>query len=187
MIGSLVRSLDIGDESYSIRTDFRDVLRVLEAFNDPDLKEQDKILICLANIYQNFDEMPPDMYQEAYEKAVWSIDGGIDRREDKPKPRTMDWEQDERLIFPAVNKIAGYETRAAEYIHWWTFLGYYMEISDGVYASVLSMRAKKANREKLDKNEQKWWNANKDICVIKKKESEEEKAIKARLNELIGG
>lgn len=186
MIGALLTALEVDGGTFTIRTDFRDVLRALEAFNDPDLSETEKIYICLANIYEDFEHMKPNIYQEAYEKAIWFIDGGTEQREDKPSPKTMDWEQDERLIFPAINKVAGYETRASEYIHWWTFLGYYMEISDGIYSSVLAMRSKKAHGEKLDKAEQKWWAQNKDICVLKKRLSQEEKDIKDKLNALLG-
>ena len=44
------------------------------------------------------------------------IDCGITREEEQPTARTMDWEQDAGIIFPAVNKIAGFETRGRQTI-----------------------------------------------------------------------
>jgi hypothetical protein len=99
----------------------------------------------------------------------------------------MDWEQDESILFPAINKIAGFETRSVEYLHWWTFMGYFMEIStDGVFGSVLRLRQKKKNRKTpLDKTEKEFWNANRELCEIKPKLSEEEKAAKERLKNML--
>jgi len=98
----------------------------------------------------------------------------------------MDWEQDENILFPAINKVAGFETRSIEYLHWWTFLGYYMEISEGVFSHVLSIRMKKAKGKKLEKWEREFWSSNKSICVLREKISEEEKAERDRLNALLG-
>ena len=98
----------------------------------------------------------------------------------------MDWEQDESIMFPAINKVAGFETRSAEYIHWWTFLGYYMEISDGIYSQVLALRMKRAKGKKLEKWEREFWSTNKSICVLKPKLTAEEKADKDRLEALLG-
>ena len=82
--------------------------------------------------------------------------------------------------------MAGYEVRSAEYIHWWTFVGYYMEISEGVFADVISIRLKKAKGKKLEKWEQEFWNANKRVCVLAPKLTAEEQAAKDRLNALLG-
>lgn len=185
MIGSLPESLVVHGIEYEIRTDYRDIINIITAFTDANLTDYAKAFVCLKCLYVDFEDMPQDAFQEAFDQAMWFIDGGK-RRDDKPHPRTMDWEQDEPLIFPAINKVAGYETRQAEYIHWWTFLGYFMEISEGVYASVLTMRGKRAKGEKLEKAEQKWWAANKDICVLKAKLSDEEQEAKDRIEKLLG-
>ena len=76
-----------------------------------------------------------------------SVDNG------RPSPRTMDWTQDANLIFPAVNKAAGFEVRGVDYMHWWTFMGYFMEIRDTTYATILGLRGKKARGKKLEKDE----------------------------------
>ena len=95
-------------------------------------------------MFKDFDAIPKDDYEAAFKAALAFIDHN-DKPEDtggKPPPRVMDWEQDESIMFPAVNKVAGFEVRSARYVHWWTFMGYYMEISDGVFAQVLNLRLK---------------------------------------------
>ena len=42
--------------------------------------------------------------------------------------KLIDWEQDSQLICSAVNKVAGQEVRSIDYLHWWTFMGYYTAI-----------------------------------------------------------
>lgn len=184
MIGDLPTSLTIAGKVYAIRTDYRDILTIISAFNDPDLEDAEKLFACLYILYKNIGGMPKECYEEAYEKAIWFIDCGEKPKEGK-QPRLMDWEQDERILFPAINSVAGFEVRSRKYIHWWTFMGYFMEIRDGVFSQVLSVRQKKAKGKKLEKWEQEFWRTNKDLCQLQEKLTEEEQERKDRLNALL--
>ena len=61
-----------------------------------------------------------------------------------------------------------------------------MEISEGVYSTIISLRLKKAKGKKLEKWEHEFWNANKSACVLATKLTAEEQAAKDRLNALLG-
>jgi hypothetical protein len=102
----------------------------------------------------------------------------------------MDWEQDEYLIFPALNKVAGCEIRSVDYMHWWTFFGLFNEVGDGLYSQVINIRSKLANGKKLEKWEREYYEKHKEMIVIKEKLSPEEEAeLKAEedyINQLIG-
>lgn len=185
MIGELPKSLVVNSVEHPIRTDFRDILKIVCAFNDPELSAEEKIYICLFILYEDFETLQQSEYEEAYKSAVQFIDRSSKDEKPHNSPAIMDWEQDEAVMFPAINKVAGFETRSAEYIHWWTFLGYYMEISEGVFSNVLSLRLKKAKKKKLEKWEREYWNANKDICVIRPKLTAEEQEKKDKLNALL--
>lgn len=185
MIGDLPKSVEISGELYDIRTDYRDILTILIAFNDPELEKKEKLFVCLYILYPDFENIPQDVYAEAYEKAVWFIDCGRSPK-DSHKAKVMDWEQDEQILFPAINSVAGFEIRGCEYLHWWTFMGYFMEIKDGVFSQVLHLRQKKSKNKKLEKWEQEFWAANKDICVLSAKLTEEEKEARENLNKLLG-
>lgn len=185
MIGELPKSLSVNNVEYDIRSDFRDILKIVCAFNDPELENEEKIYVCLYILYEDFDSIPKSEYEAAFKAALDFIDAGA-KSDGKKSPRTMDWEQDENIMFPALNKVAGFETRTAEYVHWWTFMGYFMEISEGVFSNVLSLRSKKAKNKKLEKWEREYWQANKDICVLKPKLTAEEQEAKDRLNAMLG-
>lgn len=185
MVGDLPKSLTVNGVSHPIRTDFRDVLKIVCAFGDPELEQEEKIYVCLCILFSDFEKMKKADYEAAFKAALEFIDYGV-KEDNKKSPRVMDWEQDENIMFPAVNKVAGFETRTAKYIHWWTFMGYYMEISEGVFSNILSIRLKKAKHKKLEKWEQEYWNTNKALCVLKPKLSAEEQREKDRLNAMLG-
>lgn len=178
----LPTALEFGGRSWAIRTDYREVLTILAAFEDPKLEAGDRAYVCLNNLYEDFGEMPRELYQAAYDAAVAFIDRGSDG---KPGPRTMDWIQDAPLIFPAVNRAAGFEVRAVDYLHWWTFLGYFMEIRDSTYATVLSLRQKKARGKRLEKHEREFWQQNAGICRLRSRLTEAEAAEKERLEAIL--
>ena len=186
MIGELPKNLEINGKTYPIRTDFRDILRIIMAFNDPDLEDKEKMFICLFILYEQFEDIHQDEYGDAYLQAIRFIDCGEETKENE-NARLMDWEQDERILFPAINHAAGYETRSAEYVHWWTFMGYFMEIHDGVFSQVLSLRQKKSKGKKLEKWEQEFWRSNKDLCVLRPRLSKEEQEERDRINALLNG
>lgn len=173
MIGRLPEALEVNGSEWSIRTDFRDILVIMQASADPDLDDYEKAVVTLKILYIDFDDMCENDYAEALKQAGWFLDCGQEER-DRKVPRVMDWEQDEGLIFPAINKVAGQEVRAVDYMHWWTFCGYFMEINEGVFSSVLNIRQKKAKGKKLEKWEQDFYRDNKDLCDLRKKYSAEE-------------
>ena len=187
MIFDLPTALEFGGRAWAIHTDYRDVLRTLTAFEDPNLTDEEKAYICLHNTYPDLAEIPQKDLQAALDAAIAFIDHGA--TDDGPSPRTMDWEQDAPLIFPAVNRAAGFEVRSAEYLHWWTFMGFFMEIRDTTFATVLSLRQKKygKHRKKLEKHEQEFWKNNASICELKTRYTDEELAEQERIRKIIGG
>ena len=182
MFWELPTSLNVAGGTYDIDSDFRTILRVLAAYGDPELSDAEKRYVCLANVYIDFEAIPAANLQEAYEAAVRFIDNGQESEE--RGPRAMDWEQDAPLIFPAVNSVAGFEVRLTEYLHWHTFLGYFMEIRDGVFSAVMRLRRKRNKNQKFDKSETEFWNSNRKICELKVRLNAAEQAAYDRFDKL---
>jgi hypothetical protein len=189
MIGELPTSLNVNGVERAIRSDYRVALLIFHAFNNPELSDWEKAIIMLDCLYENAKEIPSDDIEEAINKAVWFLDGGVTDRETKYRStkKVLDWEQDEQMIFSAVNKVAGKEVRALEYLHWWTFLGYFNEIGEGLLTTVINIRHKKNKGKKLEKYEQEFYRENKHLIDIKEKLSAEEQAEKERLLKLLNG
>ena len=188
MIGRLPKELNVNGTDRAIRSDFRVALLIMQAYNDPELSEQEKARVMMECLYEDYEVITYEEYQEAYDKAVWFLDGGTvdeDSKHQKSK-KVMDWEQDEQMIFSAVNKVAGHETRAVEYLHWWTFLGYFNEIGEGLLSTVINIRQKKNKGKKLEKYEQEFYRENKSLIDIKVKLTAEEQAEKEYFEKLLG-
>lgn len=190
----LPASLHVGGANYKIRTDYRVILDILAAMNDPDIldpgmtedeKQAEKVLTMLQILYIDFDRMPPSDWKEASEKACEFIDCGI-HDDGTPKPRLMDWEQDAPIIVPAVNKVCNFDVRSVKYMHWWTFFGYYMEIGECMLSTVVSIRDKKRRGKKLEKWEQEFYRNNKHIVVLRAKKAERSEEEKEELRKLFG-
>lgn len=178
-------SLCVGGENWKIRTDFRAILDILRYFNDPEYEPDERWEICLDILYEDYEHMPYRLKREAVEKAVEFIDAGI-KDDGKQKPHTMDWEQDAAVIIPSINRVLGKEIRALEYMHWWTFVGAYMEIGEGLFSQILNIRLKKAKGKKLEKWEQEFYRENRALIDLKTKYTEEEKAEQERLKAILG-
>lgn len=174
----LPTSLTVGGVGYKIRYNWRCVLDILLACQDPDLDESAKTFVMLHNLYPDWKTIPREHIAEACQKACEFIDCGQHSDPDAPKPKLIDWQQDAAIIMPEINKIAGREVRFDPDIHWWTFFGWFLGIGEGLFASVLSIRQKKAKHKKLEKYEEEFYKANRSIIDMKMLENEEIRAEK---------
>lgn len=166
----LPTSVEVGGKEYAIRSDYRAVLDIMAALSDADLDDMERAYAVLSIFYPDLEEMPDEeaIYKEAVEKCFWFINGGETEREKTKQPQLVDWNMDLPRIIPPINKVLGGEVRALDYLHWWTFLGAYMELGDCLFAQIVGIRLKKAKGKKLDKSEQEFYNKNRDIIDIKK-------------------
>lgn len=179
VIWSLPTTVTVNDTEYEIRSDYRAVLDILTALSDKDCSEEEKAFISLDIFYPGFEEMPPCDYHEALNQCFRFIDRGQEIRPKKKEPVLMDWTQDFDLIIAPVNRIAGREIRAEKYVHWWTFLSWYAEIGDCLFAQVVRIRDKKAHGKALDKQDREFYRRNREIVDLKTTYTEAEKDVLA--------
>ena len=182
----LPNRLNVNGKEYSIRTNKDDILKIIEAFNDPELEDKEKVYICLYILYRDFNMIPQKDYEEAFKAAVGFINCGIKNDNKRPTPSTMDWEQDAPLLYPAINKVAGFETRKVRYMHWWTFMAAYLEISDCLFYRVVAIRQKKAKKKKLEKWEQEFYLSNKKMIDLEENDRGRPKEEADALRKLLG-
>ena len=189
----LPKTICISGKEWAIRTDYRDILNVLSMFSDSDLEkecisagispEDVKNKTMLEMMVDNFSDLPKRQYPEAAQKCVDFINFGNFK---SSGPALMDWEKDAPILIPAINQVARTEIRAVSYIHWWTFLGYYMGIGEGLFSQVVSIRKKKAKGKKLEKWEAEFYKQNREMCRLNTKKNIRSEEEKAALNKLFG-
>ena len=186
MLGMLPQTLKINGSEYKIRSDYRDILQIIAAFGDKELTDEEKAYVCMRRLFVAMNTIPKADYVDAYKAAIDFIECHISDK--KPSPKVVNWEKDEQLIFPAINKVAGMEVRAVPYMHWWTFLGYFQGIDrEDIRGFILTIRQKKAKGKKLEKYEKEFLHANRDLCEVEFRENVEtaEDSLAKMFNELL--
>ena len=171
---NLSDTVPVSGAEYSVRTDFRVILEIFVMLDDPDLTDADKTEALFRMFYV---ERPPDA-----EAALQAFTDFVDPRHGsqgkKSSGRLIDWQQDFDLMVAPINHILGFECRAAEYLHWRTFLSAYLEIPpESVFARVLRIREKLHTGKKLEKNERTWYRKNMELVSLKPKFSQSEETI----------
>lgn len=159
----LPTSITIDEKEYNIRNkgDFRMVLDCFSAIEDTELDKSSRIYTCLIIFYDGMtsvedvlDVFGREHIEEATMKMFEFINCGSSNSPGASKPyKVVNWEQDQQLIASAINSAAKVEVRALDYLHWWTFMGYYLAIGESAFSNVVSIRDKMKSGKKLEKYE----------------------------------
>ena len=114
----LPKSLMIGDQEFEIRTDYRDILKILMFFSDPNYDDVERWMICLRILFPDWRNLPTDRMEEIYPVVREFLDMGQTEEDDgKKRPNLMDWQQDSKMIISSVNKVVGHDVRGDDYMH----------------------------------------------------------------------
>lgn len=188
MTYTLPSSIFINGQEFSIRErgDFRMVLDCFETLNDLELPKQMRVLTTLLIFYEDFNSFEDiqkhsNDVEELVEKMMLFFNLDQKDSEKSVNYKLIDWQQDAPMICSAINKVAGKEIRAEEYIHWWTFLGYYMAIGESALSTVVGIRNKIVKGKKLEKHEQEFKRENPQYFVWNSKSIEEQELDKLAL------
>lgn len=156
----------IDGEVYPLNTDFRVGVRIMMAFEDPDLTEFEKQVVMCGLLYQ---KMPPD-FERACAAAVKFLDCGETRtteEEDGPqKPRVYSFTKDAKYIYSAVLQTHGVDLQTVNGLHWWKFCAMFYDLrEDCAFQSMVSLR-RRHSKGKLTKEEKQVWYEMRDVLSL---------------------
>ena len=84
---------------------------------------------------------------------------------------------------PRIHRLqSGREVRELEYLHWWTFLGYFRSIGEGPFATVVAIRDKRRRGAKLLPHEQEFARTHAGLLKLPTPDTEEKRRLVALLN-----
>ncbi len=159
---NLPTELEIGGVEYSIRNrgDYRTVLDIFSILEDPDLDKAERIICALIVFYEDIETIEdvyslPDV-EEAVNQMFKFFDAGKPDGQVKSHRKLIDWQGDEAMIISAINNVAGKEVRAEKYLHWYTFMSYYMSVGESILSTVVSIREKVSKGKHLEKWERQF-------------------------------
>lgn len=171
-------SVEIDGEIHPIRNkcDYRVVLDVIEALNDIDLDIQHRIQCALFIFYEDVNKI--SNYEKAIEEMFRIINNGEEQDPSQiNKPILMDWSHDFKHLAPPISRVLGFEIRSVPYLHYWSFLGGYMEIGECTFATIVSIRSKIAKNQKLEKWEKDYLREHRKMIDLPQKLTAEEQEI----------
>lgn len=177
MIYDLPLTVKINGKDFNIRNkcDYRVILDCINALNDINLEPQDRVKCALFIFYEDINGIQD--FEAAINEMMSIISYGETSTCSNNEPKIMDWEHDFKHIAPAVSKNLGYDIRMPEqYVHWWTLVGAYMNIGEGSFATIISIRNKKLKGKKLEKWEEEFYRNNKSMVDLPQQLTEEEQA-----------
>lgn len=183
----LPTSVQVGDNIYKITDngDFRVILDCFSALGDAELSVQERLISCIIIFYDEFDDLESvlvcDDLQELVKQMYLFFNCGYVNTQETQSSYTngrklIDWEADAQLICSAVNKVAGEEIRLKSYLHWWTFMGYYMAVDHSLLNIIATIRDKILRGISLEKQERQFRNENPQYFVWNHKTVEQQEA-----------
>ena len=162
------------------RGDFRMVLDCFEALSDSELDADYRIVTGLIIFYDGMKDEHDVMttFGKNLETAIKKMYEFFNCNQPNAagavmKHKLVDWKQDAQLIAGAVNTVAKKEVRAESYLHWWTFMGYYLNIGDSAFSTIVGIRHKIKSGKKLENHEKEFKRDNPQYFVWDSQTTEE--------------
>lgn len=169
MYYQLPTEVNVGGVEHAIRSDYRVALDIISMLSDDELTREEKAAAAIEMFY----EEQPDDISAALEECFKFIDMGTSSK--RKSPRLLDWERDFAYIVAPINRVLGREIRTCDYLHWWTFMGAYIEIGgDCLLANIISLRDKIASGKRLEKYEREWLRKNRELVILPQKYTAED-------------
>jgi len=142
------------------RGDYRTILDIFSVLEDPELEKNERLISALIIFYEDFNSIEDVLDCEDIETATEEMfnffDAGRPESPQIQQRKLIDWAGDETMIVAAVNNVAKTEIRSIEYLHWWTFMSYYMSVGESILSTVVSIREKMAKGKTLEKWERQF-------------------------------
>lgn len=143
--------------------DFRIVLECFEAINDSELSEDERVLASLLIFYNEFSDFDDilTLHQDELSELITKMFEFINCNQPEgvgcnTNRKLIEWQDDEQIIVAAVNNVAKTEIRSLDYLHWFTFMGYYLSVGESVLSTVVSIRNKIVKGKKLEDYEKQF-------------------------------
>ena len=145
LIDRLPTSVWIDGQEFPLDADFRTCLRIILAFEDPELASVEKQMVMVENLYPE----TPDQFERAVELGLWFLDGGEEEQEserDGDEEKLYSFSKDAPFIYSAFRQTHGIDLETVDHLHWWKFLYLFMDLGeDTFFVRLITLRKRLAD------------------------------------------
>ncbi len=154
----------LDEKIYDINADFRNCIRIIQAFEDGDLSITDKYEILIRRLYKT---VPDDNILLAIERGIEFLNlGEKPRVENATTKRVYSFEKDSQYIYSAIKQTHQIDLEEVDFLHWWKFVYLFSDVNaDCAFSNMVSLRDKR-NRGKLTKEEREIFNRSRELLDL---------------------
>lgn len=163
LIDELPTKIEINNRIYPIDANFRNCIKIMEAFEDDELTNMEKYYVMLELLYE---EMPSQEDLDiAIEKAVKFLNGGENSTikekfedfqiENQKEERVYSFSKDAKYIYSAFQQTHKIDLEQVDFMHWWKFLCLFLDLNRECFFSQMIYLRKQKQRGKLTDEERR--------------------------------
>lgn len=174
--------INVNNKVLRINSDFRNCIKIIEAFEDDELFDEEKYLILIKRLY--IDEVKEEDLEQAIIKGIKFLDLGEENENNEENvKRLYSFSKDDSYIYTGIRQSHNIDLNSIEYLHWWNFVYLFLDIGQDCMFNQLVYYRKRKNEGKLTKDEKKVY-----ISMIKildldyEEENEEDDEFMRQLN-----
>lgn len=164
--------IKVNNKILNINSDFRNCIKIIEAFEDDELLDEEKCLILIKRLY--VDNVNQNDLQEAYIKGIKFLDLGEENKNQEIPKRIYAFGKDSNYIYTGIRQSHNIDLNSIEYLHWWNFVYLFMDIGQDCMFNQLIYYRKRKNEGKLTKEERKLYLSMRKILDLDYVEENEE-------------
>lgn len=164
--------IKVNDKILNINSDFRNCIKIIEAFEDEELLDEEKCLILIKRLY--IDDVDSNDLEQAYIKGIKFLDLGEENKNQEVSKRIYAFGKDSNYIYTGIKQSHNIDLNSIEYLHWWNFVYLFMDIGQDCMFNQLIYYRKRKNEGKLTKEERKLYLSMRKILDLDYVEENEE-------------
>lgn len=160
LIDKFPTAVTIDGKAVEINTDFRVALKVLGAFSDGELNQQEKAEVLLRLLYP----APPINPLKAVKQGMKWLNLGVEA-EISDEPPIYDFEKDGKYIYTAFQSSYNIDLESVDYLHWWKFRALFSDLGECFFSHLVGIRSRMRTGELME-HERKFVAKNIDIIEL---------------------
>ena len=165
--------IKVNNKILNINSDFRNCIKIIEAFEDEDLLDEEKYLILIKRLY--IDEVEDEDLQEAIIKGIKFLDLGEENKNNEENvKRLYSFTKDDNYIYTGIRQSHNIDLNSIDYLHWWNFVYLFLDIGQDCMFNQLVYYRKRKNEGKLTKDEKKVYISMRKILDLDYEETDDE-------------
>ena len=147
--------IKVNNKILKINSDFRNCIKIIQAFEDDDLFDEEKYLILIKTLY--IDEVDTEDIEEAIIKGIEFLDLGEENNDNdsSTSKRLYSFIKDDNYIDTGSRQSHNIDLNSIEYLHWWNFVYLFLDIGQDCMFNQLIYYRQRKNEGKLTKDEKK--------------------------------